>query len=48
MTERKRARRTVRPGTRVIDGRGTGTVLNNTGLQGEIAKILLTSTSSVI
>ena len=32
MTERKRARRPVRPGVRVIDGKGTGTVLDNSGL----------------
>ena len=32
MTQRKPARRTIRTGARVIDGRGTGTVLNNTGL----------------
>ena len=31
MTDRKRAR-SIRYGTRVIDGEGTGTALNNTGL----------------
>ena len=28
--------RTLRPGARVIDGRGTGTVRSNTGLHGAI------------
>ena len=32
MNERKPARRTIRTGARVTDGRGTGTALNNTGL----------------
>lgn len=32
MTKRKPARRTFRPGARVLDGRGTGTVRNITGL----------------
>ena len=32
MTERKRTRPPVRPGVRVIDGKGTGTVMGNTGL----------------
>ena len=32
MTQRKPTRRTIRSGTRVMDGRGTGTALGSTGL----------------